>query len=65
MKGREINLLDGLLPIEALEWFLHELEKLIEISSERLAIFMSSADNIKNSDDNLKQFFLRVCAMRV
>lgn len=49
-----MNIPDGLLPIEALDWFTHEIGSLVEVSTERLAIFMSSADNVKNSDDNLK-----------
>ncbi|MBX9701843.1 MAG: hypothetical protein K2X74_20575 [Acetobacteraceae bacterium] len=44
----------GLLPIDALDWFTHELENHIEVSTERLAIFMSSANDIKNSSDEMK-----------
>ena len=55
MKDKRTNLPYGLLPIEALEWFAHELERDIEVSTERLAIFIGSADDIKNSDDDMKQ----------
>lgn len=49
-----MNIPNELLPIEALEWFPQELESQIKVSTERLAIFISAADNIKNSDDNMK-----------
>jgi hypothetical protein len=55
VKDNEMSTPYQLLPVEAVNGFARELESHIEVSTERLAIFMSSANDIKNSNDEMKQ----------